>query len=56
MMFFFYKVTFAHHDCCIPSGVLGGTQQLLRQKVVKIVDGDTITALDAQNTTIKIRM
>nr|WP_231765387.1 thermonuclease family protein [Enterobacter cloacae complex sp. ECL68] len=24
--------------------------------MVKIVDGDTITALDAQNTTIKIRM
>lgn len=54
-MMFFYKVTFAHHDCCIPSGVLGELNNF-EAKVVKIVDGDTITALDAQNTTIKIRM
>ncbi|EPF5144107.1 thermonuclease family protein, partial [Escherichia coli] len=33
-----------------------GNSTTFEAKVVKIVDGDTITALDAQNTTIKIRM
>jgi len=33
-----------------------GNSTTFEAKVVKIVDGDTTTALDAQNTTIKIRM
>jgi endonuclease YncB( thermonuclease family) len=32
------------------------TQSSFEAKVVKIIDGDTITALDDQNTSIKIRL
>ncbi|EDI0481691.1 nuclease, partial [Salmonella enterica subsp. enterica serovar Typhimurium] len=32
------------------------TQSSFEAKVVKIIDGDTITALDGQNTNIKIRL
>ncbi|EHH5267192.1 thermonuclease family protein, partial [Escherichia coli] len=38
-----------------PAAVLAG-QSSFEAKVVKIIDGDTITALDGQNTSIKIRM
>lgn len=38
-----------------PAAVLAG-QSSFEAKVVKIIDGDTITALDGQNTSIKIRI
>ncbi len=55
MMFFFTKLLLPIMIVVFPVASWGNSTTF-EAKVVKIVDGDTITALDAQNTTIKIRM
>ncbi|HGX3953885.1 TPA: thermonuclease family protein [Escherichia coli] len=54
-MFFLTKLLLAIMIVVFPVASWGNSTTF-EAKVVKIVDGDTITALDAQNTTIKIRM
>ncbi|MGT6257290.1 thermonuclease family protein, partial [Escherichia coli] len=55
MMFFLTKLLLPIMIVVFPVASWGNSTTF-EAKVVKIVDGDTITALDAQNTTIKIRM
>lgn len=55
MMFFLTKLLLPIMIVVFPVASWGNSTTF-EAKVVKIVDGDTITALDAQNTSIKIRM